>query len=86
MNVLEFVYLVYGNVAEKIHESDVRFFGVYTTIEMAYQVKACKEEEYFEKFKKKHPDVTVDKEDFAFNVMMVPVDKAIDNEIGEYFE
>ena len=40
----------------------------------------------FKKFKKKHPDVTVDKEDFAFNVMMVPVDKAIDNEIGEYFE
>ena len=83
---MEFVYLVYGNVAEKIHESDVRFFGVYTTIEMAYQVKAYKEEEYFEKFKKKHPYVTVDKEDFAFNVMMVPVDKAIDNEIGEYFE
>ena len=83
---MEFVYLVYGNVAEKIHESDVRFFGVYTTIEMAYQVKAYKEEEYFEKFKKKHPDVTVDKEDFAFNVMMVPVDKAIDNEIDECFE
>ena len=86
MNTLEFAYLVYGNVAEKMHESDVRFFGVYTTIEMAYQVKAYKEEEYFEKFKKNHPDVTVDKEDFAFNVMMVPVDKAIDNEIGEYFE
>ena len=80
MNILEYVYLVYGNVA------DVIFFGVYTTIEMAYQVKVYKEEEYFEKFKKKHPDVTVDKEDFAFNVMMVPVDKAIDNEIGEYFE
>ena len=77
---MEFVYLVYGNVA------DVIFFGVYPTIERAYQVKAYKEEEYFEKFKKKHPDVTVDKEDFAFNVMMVPVDKAIDNEIGEYFE
>ena len=46
---MEFVYLVYGNVAEKIHESDVRFFEVYTTIEMAYQVKAYKEEEYFEK-------------------------------------
>ena len=83
---MEFVYLVFGNVAEKSYESDVRFFGVYTTIEMAYQVKVYKEEEYFEKFKKKHPDVTVDKEDFAFNVMMVPVDKAIDNEIGEYFE
>lgn len=83
---MEFVYLVYGNVAEKMHEYDVRFFGVYTTIEMAYQVKAYKEEEYFEKFNKKHPDVTVDKEDFAFNVMMVPVDKAIDNEIGSYFE
>ena len=77
---MEFVYLVYGNVA------DVIFYGVYATIEMVYQVKAYKEEEYFEKFKKKHPDVTVDKEDFAFNVMMVPVDKAIDNEIGEYFE
>ena len=86
MNTLEFVYLVYGNVAEKMHESDVRFFGVYTTIEMAYQVKAYKEEEYFEKFNKKHPDVTVDKEDFAFNVMMVPVDKASDNKIGSYFE
>ena len=83
---MEFVYLVFGNVAEKMYESDVRFFGVYTAIEMAYQVKVYKEEEYFEKFKKKHPDVTVDKEDFAFNVMMVPVDKAIDNEIGEYFE
>ena len=83
---MEFVYLVYGNVAEKIHESDVRFFGVYTTIEMAYQVKAYKEEEYFEKFKKKHPDVTVDKEDFTFDIIIVPVDKAIDNEIGEYFE
>ena len=83
---MEFVYLVFGNVAEKMYESDVRFFGVYTTIEMAYQVKVYKEEEYFEKFNKKHPDVTVDKEDFAFNVMMVPVDKAIDNEIGEYFE
>ena len=83
---MEFVYLVYGNVAEKIHESDVRFFGVYTTIEMAYQVKAYKEEEYFEKFKKKYPDVAVDKEDFAFDVMMVPVDKASDNKIGEYFE
>ena len=83
---MEFVYLVYGNVAEKMHEYDVRFFGVYTTIEMAYQVKAYKEEEYFEKFKKNNPDVTVDKEDFAFNVMMVPVDKAIDNEISEYFE
>ena len=79
---MEYVYLVTGN----IYGGDVRFFGVYTTIEMAYQVKAYKEEEYFEKFKKKHPDVTVDKEDFAFNVMMVPVDKAIDNEIGEYFE
>ena len=83
---MEFVYLVYGNVAEKMYESDVRFFGVYTTIEMAYQVKAYKEEEYFEKFKKKYPDVTVDEEDFAFNVMMVPVDKAIDNEIDECFE
>lgn len=83
---MEFVYLVYGNVAEKMYESDVRFFGVYTTIEMAYQVKVYKEEEYFEKFKKKHPDVTVDKEDFVFNVMMVPIDKAIDNEIGAYFE
>ena len=83
---MEFVYLVYGNVAEKMHESDIRFFGVYTTIEMAYQVKAYKEEEYFEKFKKKHPDVTVDKEDFAFDVIIVPVDKAIDNEIGTYFE
>ena len=83
---MEFVYLVYGNVAEKMHESDIRFFGVYTTIEMAYQVKAYKEEEYFEKFKKKYPDVTVDKEDFAFNIMTVTVDKAIDNEIGEYFE
>ena len=83
---MEFVYLVYGNVAEKMHESDIRFFGVYTTIEMAYQVKAYKEEEYFEKIKKKHPDVTVDKEDFAFDVMMVPVDKASDNEIGAYFE
>ena len=49
MNTLEFVYLVFGNVAEKRYESDVRFFGVYTTIEMAYQVKAYKEEEYFEK-------------------------------------
>ena len=86
MNILEFVYLVYGNVAEKMHEYDVRFFGVYTTIEMAYQVKAYKEEEYFEKFNKKHPDVTVDKEDFAFNVMIVPVDKAIDNKIVTYFE
>ena len=83
---MEFVYLVYGNVAEKMHESDIRFFGAYTTIEMAYQVKASKEEEYFEKFKKNNPDVTVDKEDFAFNVMMAPVDKAIDNVIGEYFE
>ena len=83
---MEFVYLVYGNVAEKMHESDIRFFGAYTTIKMAYQVKAYKEEEYFEKFKKKHLDVPVDKEDFALNVMMVPVDKAIDNEIGEYFE
>ena len=83
---MEYVYLVYGNVAEKIHEADIRFFGVYTTIEMAYQVKAYKEEEYFEKFKKKYPDVSVDKEDFAFDVMMVPVDKASDNEIGTYFE
>ena len=83
---MEFVYLVYGNVSEKMHESDIRFFGVYTTIEMAYQVKAYKEEEYFEKFKKKHPDIPVDKEDFAFDVMIVPVDKAIDNEIGSYFE
>ena len=83
---MEYVYLVYGNVAEKMHESDIRFFGVYTTIEMAYQVKAYKEEEYFEKFKKKYPYVAGYKEDFAFNVMMVPVDKAIDNEIGEYFE
>ena len=83
---MEFVYLVYGNVAEKMYESDIRFFGVYTTIEMAYQVKAYKEEEYFEKFKKKHPDVTVDKEDFTFNIMTVTVDKAIDNEIGTYFE
>ena len=83
---MEFVYLVYGNVAEKMYESDIRFFGVYTTIEIAYQVKAYKEEEYFEKFKKKHPDVTVDKEDFAFDVIIVPVDKAIDNEIGTYFE
>ena len=83
---MEFVYLVYGNVAEKMNEYDIRFFGVYTTIEMAFQVKAYKEEEYFEKFKKKYPDVPVDKEDFAFDVMIVPVDKAIDNEIGEYFE
>ena len=83
---MEFVYLVYGNVAEKIHESDIRFFGVYTTIEMAYQVKAYKEEEYFEKFKKKYPDIAVDKEDFAFDVMMVPVDKDSDNKIGTYFE
>ena len=83
---MEFVYLVYGNVAEKMHESDIRFFGVYTTIEMAYQVKAYKEEEYFEKFKKNHPDVIVDKEDFAFDVTMVPVDKASDNKIGSYFE
>ena len=83
---MEFVYLVFGNVAEKIHESDIRFFGVYTTIEMAYQVKAYKEEEYFEKFKKKYPAVVVNKEDFAFDVMMVPVDKASDNKIGEYFE
>ena len=83
---MEFVYLVYGNVAGKMHESDIRFFGVYTTIEMAYQVKAYKEEEYFEKFKKKYPDVTVDKEDFAFDVIIVPVDKAVDNEIGSYFE
>ena len=83
---MEFVYLVYGNGSEKIHESDIRFFGVYTTIEMAYQVKAYKEEEYFEKFKKKYPDVTVDKKDFTFDIIIVPVDKAIDNEIGEYFE
>ena len=83
---MDFVYLVYGNVAEKMHESNIRFFGVYTTIEMAYQVKTYKEEEYFEKFKKKYQDVTLDKEDFAFDVMMVPVDKAIDNEIGSYFE
>ena len=83
---MEYVYLVYGNVAEKIHEADIRFFGVYTTIEMAYQVKEYKEEEYFEKFKKKYPDIAIDKEDFAFDVMMVPVDKASDNEIGEYFE
>ena len=82
---MEFVYLVYGNVAEKMNEYDIRFFGVYTTIEMAFQVKAYKEEEYFEKFKKKYPDVPVDKEDFAFDVMIVPVDKAIDNEIVEYF-
>lgn len=83
---MEFVYLVYGNVAEKMHESDIRFFGVYTTIEMAYQVKKYKEEEYFEKFKKKYPDVTVDEEDFTFDIIIVPVDKAIDNEIGIYFE
>ena len=83
---MEFVYLVYGNVAEKMHESDIRFFGVYTTIEMAYQVKAYKEEEYFEKFKKKYPYAAVYKEDFSFDVMMAPVDKSIDNEIGEYFE
>ena len=83
---MEYVYLIYGNVAEKIHEADIRFFGVYTTIEMAYQVKEYKEEEYFEKFKKKYPDIAVDKEDFAFDVMMVPVDKASDNEIGTYFE
>ena len=86
MNTLEFVYLVFGNVSGKMHESDIRFFGVYTTIEMAYQVKAYKEEEYFEKFKKKYPDIVVDKEDFAFDVMMVPVDKASDNKIGTYFE
>ena len=83
---MKFVYLVYGNVAEKMHESDIRFFGVYTTIEMAYQVKEYKEEEYFEKFKKKYPDVSVDEEYFTFNIMTVTVDKDIDNEIGEYFE
>ena len=38
------------------------------------------------KFKKKYADAAVYKEDFAFDVMMVPVDKAIDNEIGEYFK
>ena len=79
---MEFVYLVTGN----IYGGDIRLFGAFTTIEMAYHVKEYKEEEYFEKFKKKYPAVVVDKEDFAFNVMMVPVDKASDNEIGEYFE
>ena len=82
MNILEYVYLVTGN----IYGGEIIFFGVYTTIEMAYQVKAYKEEEYFEKFKKKHPDIIVDKEDFAFDVMMVPVNKASDNKIGSYFE
>lgn len=82
MNILEFVYLVTGN----IYGGEIIFFGVYTTIEMAYQVKAYKEEEYFEKFKKKYPAVVVNKEDFAFDVMMVPVDKASDNKIGGYFE
>ena len=79
---MEYVYLVTGN----IYGGEIIFFGVYTTIEMAYQVKAYKEEEYFEKFKKKHPDIIVDKEDFAFDVMMVPVNKASDNKIGSYFE
>ena len=83
---MEFVYLVFGNVSGNIYECDIRFFGVYTTIEMAYQVKGYKEEEYFEKFKKKYPDVAVDKEDFTFDVMMVPVNKASDNKIGSYFE
>ena len=79
---MEFVYLVTGT----IYGGDIRFFGAFTTIEMAYQVKAYKEEEYFEKFKKKYPAVVVNKEDFAFDVMMVPVDKADDNKIGSYFE
>ena len=83
---MDFVYIVYGNTAGNAYECDIRFFGAFTTIEMAYQVKAYKEEECFEKFKKEYPDVTVDKEDFALDVMMVPVDKAIDNEIGSYFE
>ena len=79
---MEFVYLVTGN----IYGGEIIFFGVYTTIEMAYQVKEYKEEEYFEKFKKKYPTVVVNKEDFAFDVMMVPVNKASDNKIGTYFE
>ena len=82
MNILEYVYLVTGN----IYGGEIIFFGVYTTIEMAYQVKAYKEEEYFEKFKKKYPTVAVNKEDFTFDVMMVPVNKASDNKIGSYFE
>ena len=79
---MEFVYLVTGN----IYGGEIILFGVYTTIEMAFQVKAYKEEEYFEKFKKEHPAIVVNKEDFEFDVMMVPVDNASDNKIGSYFE
>lgn len=79
---MEYVYLVTGN----IYGGEIILFGVYTTIEMAYQVKAYKEEEYFEKFKKKYPTVVINKEDFTFDVMMVPVNKASDNKIGSYFE
>ena len=66
--------------------SEIRIFGVFTTIQMAYQVKEYKEEEYFEKFKKEHPDVTIGKEDFACDIIMLPVDMTSDNKIGEYFE
>ena len=83
---MEFVYLVFGDVVGNDYGSEIRIFGVFTTIEMAFQVKAYKEEEYFEKFKKAHPDVTIGKEDFACEVMMVPVDNASDNKIGEYFK
>ena len=79
---MEYLYLVTGN----IYGGDIRFFGAFTTIEMAYQVKEYKEKEYFEKFKKKYPAVVVNKEDFAFDVTMVPVDKASDNKISSYFE
>ena len=80
MNI--FVYICVSIVMAAI----IFVFGVFTTIEMAFQVKAYKEEEYFEKFKKAHPDVTIGKEDFACEVMIVPVDKASDNKIGECFE
>ena len=79
---MEFVYLVTGC----IYDGENIFFGVYTTIEMAYQVKAYKEEEYFEKFKKKYPTIVLNKEDFTLDVMMVPVNKTSDNKIGAYFE
>lgn len=86
MNILEYVYLVFGYVIGNDYETEIRIFGVFTTIEMAFQVKAYKEEEYFEKFKKAHPDVTIGKENFECEVMMVPIDKASNNKIGEYFE
>lgn len=80
------IYLVYGNTYFEGYGAYIRTFGIFSSLELAEEVKKKKEDEYFEReMMCKYPSID-DRSEIEFNIEEIEVDKVINICLGGYAE